>query len=105
MTIAAAAIVAAPTGSVGMFPNTSRMGARPSTVKGFYSLFYEWSVANSPGMFLAVLAQLFKFKAQFTNITMQQGRTAYVVAFRKQLLPPSAWLRRVVSPARAEGNM
>ncbi|KFY72430.1 hypothetical protein V499_07437 [Pseudogymnoascus sp. VKM F-103] len=31
-----------------MFPNTSRMGARPSTVKGFYSLFYEWSVANSP---------------------------------------------------------
>ncbi|KFZ08988.1 hypothetical protein V502_09003 [Pseudogymnoascus sp. VKM F-4520 (FW-2644)] len=30
-----------------MFSSTSKMSARPGTVKGFYSLFYEWSVANS----------------------------------------------------------
>lgn len=57
MTIAAAAIVAL-TGLNGMFPNTSRMSARRGTVKGFYSLFYEWSMVNSPGMSLAILVYL-----------------------------------------------
>lgn len=91
-----------------MFSNASRMSARPSTVKGFYSLFYEWSVANSPGMSLAVpvyFSSDIQFKAQFANMAMQQGRTAYVVAFRKQPLPPSALFKRAVSPAQAKSNM
>lgn len=49
-----------------MFSNASKMSARPGTVKGFYSLFYEWSVANSPGMspsFWLILVQIFKFEA------------------------------------------
>lgn len=39
-----------------MFSSVSKMSARPGIVKGFYSLFYEWSVANSSGMSLSVLA-------------------------------------------------
>jgi hypothetical protein len=59
-------------------------------------------------MSLAVLVYFssdIQFKAQFTNIAMQQGRTAYAVAFRKQSLPPSALFKHAVSPAQAKGNM